>query len=104
MSEFNNCVYNVKAATVLMGQLVAEPRAPPEGASLADKIEFMQEELDLPADIVNDLISIVGVDIVAIVIADDSGSMGAVANYVTRSTRWTESGAVWKPNVATWAR
>ena len=25
-----------------------------------------------------------------VVVADDSGSMGAVANYVTRSTRWTE--------------
>ena len=47
----------------------------------------MQNELDVPEQIVRDLLSVAGADIV--VVADDSGSMGAVANYVTRSTRWT---------------
>ena len=69
---------------------------------IGGRVERMQNELDVPEQIVRDLLSVAGADIV--VIADDSGSMGAVANYVTRSTRWTESGAVWKPNVATWAR
>jgi len=50
--------------------------------------EKMQNELDVPEQIVRDLLSVAGADIV--VIADDSGSMGAVANYVTRSMRWTE--------------
>ena len=64
---------------------------------IGGRVERMQNELDVPEQIVRDLLSVAGADIV--VIADDSGSMGAVANYVTRSTRWTESGAVWKPNV-----
>ena len=64
---------------------------------IGERVERMQNELDVPEQIVRDLLSVAGADIV--VIADDSGSMGAVANYVTRSTRWTESGAVWKPNV-----
>ena len=64
---------------------------------IGGRVEKMQNELDVPEQIVRDLLSVAGADIV--VIADDSGSMGAVANYVTRSTRWTESGAVWKPNV-----
>ena len=55
---------------------------------LGGKVENMQNELDVPEMIVRDLLSVAGADIV--VIADDSGSMGAVANYVTRSTRWTE--------------
>ena len=64
---------------------------------IGGRVERMQNELDVPEQIVRDLLSVAGADIV--VIADDSGSMGAVANYVTRSTRWTESGAAWKPNV-----
>ena len=64
---------------------------------IGGRVERMQNELDVPEQIVRDLLSVAGADIV--VVADDSGSMGAVANYVTRSTRWTESGAVWKPNV-----
>ena len=64
---------------------------------IGGRLERMQNELDVPEQIVRDLLSVAGADIV--VVADDSGSMGAVANYVTRSTRWTESGAVWEPNV-----
>ncbi|CAH0373015.1 unnamed protein product [Pelagomonas calceolata] len=55
---------------------------------IGGRVERMQNELDVPEQIVRDLLSVAGADIV--VIADDSGSMGAVANYVTRSTRWTE--------------
>ena len=55
---------------------------------IGGRVERMQNELDVPEQIVRDLLSVAGADIV--VVADDSGSMGAVANYVTRSTRWTE--------------
>ena len=55
---------------------------------IGGRLERMQNELDVPEQIVRDLLSVAGADIV--VVADDSGSMGAVANYVTRSTRWTE--------------
>ena len=55
---------------------------------IGGRVEHMQNELDVPEQIVRDLLSVAGADIV--VVADDSGSMGAVANYVTRSTRWTE--------------
>ena len=63
---------------------------------IGGRVERMQNELDVPEQIVRDLLSVAGADIV--VVADDSGSMGAVANYVTRSTRWTEWGAVWTSN------
>ena len=46
--------------------------------TLGQRVEHMQQELDLPQEIVTDLLSVSGVDIV--VVADDSGSMNAVAN------------------------
>mmetsp|Transcript_18048 Transcript_18048/g.54854 ORF Transcript_18048/g.54854 Transcript_18048/m.54854 type:complete len:311 (-) Transcript_18048:92-1024(-) len=55
---------------------------------LGGRVAKMQEELDLPEEIVRDLLSVAGADIV--VVADDSGSMSMVSNYQTRSTRWTE--------------
>ncbi|KAH8046602.1 hypothetical protein JL720_16327 [Aureococcus anophagefferens] len=51
----------------------------------------MQRELDLEKDIVEDLLSVAGADIV--VVADDSGSMSCVANpgnYQNPMTRWDE--------------
>merc|ERR1719181_1942513 len=49
----------------------------------------MQQELDLPEEIVRDLLSVAGADIV--VVADDSGSMSCVANYgPPPKTRWHE--------------
>jgi hypothetical protein len=61
--------------------------------SLAERVRRMQNELDLPGEIVTDLLSVAGADIV--VIADDSGSMACTANPGNINnpypcTRWEE--------------
>ena len=56
--------------------------------SLGERVQAMQNELDLPEFIVKDLLSVSGNDIV--VIADDSGSMNAVSDFKTHTTRWDE--------------
>ena len=64
---------------------------PAQNLTLGDRVRHMQEQLDLPEDIVRDLLSVAGVDIV--VIADDSGSMNQVADHANTSnpkTRWEE--------------
>ena len=57
---------------------------------LGARVQRMQMELDLPEDIVNDLLSLAGSDLV--VIADDSASMNLVAEPGSGSvlTRWDE--------------
>ena len=64
-----------------------EPAANP---TLGDRVQQMQMELDLPEDIVQDLLTLAGSDI--IVIADDSSSMNSVAEPGSGSvaTRWDE--------------
>ena len=57
----------------------------PDPVGLDQRIEKMQLTLDLPEEIVRDLIQLAGTDIV--VIADDSGSMNARAG---KMTRWSE--------------
>ena len=52
---------------------------------LGGRVAKMQEELDLPEEIVRDLLSVAGADIV--VVADDSGSMSMVSNYQTYPLR-----------------
>ena len=59
--------------------------------SISERVAIMQRELDLEKDIVEDLLSVAGADIV--VVADDSGSMSCVANpgnYQNPMTRWDE--------------
>ena len=59
--------------------------------TLSERTAQMQRELDLEQEIVTDLLSIAGADIV--VVADDSGSMACVANpgnYSNPMTRWDE--------------
>ena len=61
------------------------------GASLEARLSAMQMELDLPEEIVRDLLSVGGTDIV--VIADDSSSMNTVSDttdYMRPLTRWGE--------------
>ena len=57
---------------------------------LGARVQRMQMELELPEDIVNDLLSLAGSDLV--VIADDSASMNLVAEPGSGSvlTRWDE--------------
>ena len=57
----------------------------PDPVGLDQRIEKMQLTLDLPEEIVRDLIQLAGTDIV--VIADDSGSMNRRAG---KMTRWSE--------------
>lgn len=64
----------------------------PSTLTLEERVAAMQNELDLPFEIVTDLLSLAGaVDIV--VIADDSSSMNAVVDATNPrqpSTRWDE--------------
>ena len=57
---------------------------------LADRVEKMRAELDMPPEYVEDLLRLVGTDIV--VIADDSGSMNSVSDNLAGGpkTRWQE--------------
>lgn len=73
------------------GQVVGLVNPAHVNLTLGDRVRHMQEQLDLPEDIVRDLLSVAGVDIV--VIADDSGSMNQVADHANTSnpkTRWEE--------------
>ena len=47
---------------------------------LADRVEKMRAELDMPPEYVEDLLRLVGTDIV--VIADDSGSMNSASDNI----------------------
>lgn len=72
------------------------PRAPPTAPpayfnnpqSLQEKINQLADELDLSDEIVEDLLRWYGTEVV--VIADDSGSMTAIADYKSATTRWQE--------------
>ncbi|KAH8059274.1 hypothetical protein JL721_9370 [Aureococcus anophagefferens] len=57
---------------------------------LADRVEKMRAELDMPPEYVEDLLRLVGTDIV--VVADDSGSMNSVSDNLAGGpkTRWQE--------------
>ena len=79
----------VVGATPATGNVVGI--APNQPMTLAQKMHRMQDELDLPEDIVTDLMSVAGTDIV--VIADDSGSMSCVvdpSNHYNPQSRWAE--------------
>ena len=56
--------------------------------SLQEKINQVADELDLSDEIVHDLLGWYGTQVV--VIADDSGSMTAIADYTNATTRWEE--------------
>lgn len=58
--------------------------------SISERVAIMQRELDLEKDIVEDLLSVAGADIV--VVADDSGSMNSVSDNLAGGpkTRWQE--------------
>ena len=71
--------------------VAAAPVQQPVEATLESRIHSMQLELDLPEEIVRDLLSVSGTDIV--VIADDSSSMNTVSDATDISrpiTRWGE--------------
>jgi len=64
---------------------------PPPGKTLGERVQEMQVELDLPEDIVRDLLTLTGSDVV--VIADDSSSMNSIADPSSPTpyaTRWDE--------------
>ena len=72
------------------GQVVGLVNQAPN-LTVGDRVRHMQDELDLPEDVVRDLLSIAGTDIV--VVADDSGSMNQIAdptNTMNPKTRWEE--------------
>ena len=72
------------------GQVVGLVNQAPS-LTVGDRVRHMQDELDLPEDVVRDLLSIAGTDIV--VVADDSGSMNQIAdptNTMNPKTRWEE--------------
>mmetsp|Transcript_7294 Transcript_7294/g.21542 ORF Transcript_7294/g.21542 Transcript_7294/m.21542 type:complete len:298 (+) Transcript_7294:1283-2176(+) len=70
---------------------IVQPNEIAPQLTVADRLHHMQQELDLPEEIVTDLMSIAGTDVV--VVADDSGSMNCVANpenHMNPQTRWEE--------------
>ena len=72
------------------GQVVGLVNQAPN-LTVGDRVRHMQDKLDLPEDVVRDLLSIAGTDIV--VVADDSGSMNQIAdptNTMNPKTRWEE--------------
>jgi hypothetical protein len=70
----------VAVENVIVGEVVGTPAtaATPAAPDLGARVQQMQMELDLPEEIVKDLLTCSGTDIV--VIADDSSSMNTVSD------------------------
>ena len=66
----------------------APPFGGPPQPSLAERVRIVAHKLELEEELCRDLVSWAGTEV--IVIADDSGSMSAVADVQRYTTRWEE--------------
>ena len=87
----------VAVENVIVGEVVGTPAtaATPAAPDLGARVQQMQMELDLPEEIVKDLLTCSGTDIV--VIADDSSSMNTVSRLSFVGQRWLFSVSLTRP-------